>query len=301
MQIGIVAAILAALLYNLAIVVQKTQAVTADAGGVRIIGALWRRPLWLLGILLQLVGFGLHAVALARASVTVVQPIIAAGIGFAVLFAGLLLGERPHAREIAGMALSTLGVCLLIAHSDPLAAMEQVEVQDLALAVGTAAALILALLVVREVGGVRSDSLRAALVGTAAGIGDGMSDSMNRLAGAWIAPQAGWIPPAAMGLAAIALLLAFGFQGFVSAQNGLRLHRANTVIPFILTAQMLVPIAMGAAIYGQSLPSGGVRLASWLVALALTLAGVVLLSSSYQPRATVEEAPTDAGRARDLA
>jgi drug/metabolite transporter (DMT)-like permease len=274
MQAGVEAAFLSALLYNLAIVVQKTQAERADASGVRIIGALWRRPLWLLGIALQLIGFALHAFALTRASVTVVQPIIASGLGFVVFFSGLFLGERPHAREIAGMAMSTAGVCLLIARYDPLAAMERVAVQDLGLAAGTAAALIAVLLSAGGSSALRSDSLRAALVGTAAGIGDGMSDSMNRLAGAWLDPQAGWIPPTSMGVAAIALLLAFGFQGFVSAQNALKLHRANTVAPFILTAQMLVPIAMGATIYGQSLPHGGLSLASWLAGLALTLGGL---------------------------
>jgi hypothetical protein len=178
------------------------------------------------------------------------------------------------------MAMSTAGVCLLIARYDPLAAMERVAVQDLGLAAGTAAALIAVLLSAGGSSALRSDSLRAALVGTAAGIGDGMSDSMNRLAGAWLDPQAGWIPPTSMGVAAIALLLAFGFQGFVSAQNALKLHRANTVAPFILTAQMLVPIAMGATIYGQSLPHGGLSLASWLAGLALTLGGIATLSSS---------------------
>lgn len=280
MRLGIAAAVLAALLYNLAIVIQKTQAERADATGVHIIGALWRRPIWLLGIALQLIGFALHALALTRASVAVVQPIIASGIGFVVLFAGLFLGERPHARELAGMGMSITGVCLLIARSDPLATMERVMEQDLALAVGTAAALIGGLLWALAAGGIRSDSVRAALIGTAAGIGDGMSDSMNRLAGTWLSPQGGWIPPTRMGVVAIALLIAFGFAGFVSAQNGLRLHRANMVVPFIVTAQMLVPIAIGGAIYGQSLPHGGVSLASWLAALTLTLGGIVTLSRS---------------------
>jgi drug/metabolite transporter (DMT)-like permease len=280
MGAGVEAAVLAALLYNLAIVIQKTQAERADASGVRIIGALWRRPLWLLGILLQLAGFALHAFALTRAPVTVVQPIIASGIVFVVLFAGLLLGERPHGREIAGMGMSTAGVCLLVARADPLAAMAHVAVQDLVLAVGTAAALAAGLLYARGAIGIRSPSLRAALIGTAAGIGDGMSDSMNRLAGTWLSPQGGWIPPASMGVAAIALLFSFGFLGFVAAQNGLKQHRANTVAPFTLTAQMLVPIAMGATIYGQSIPEGGLSLAGWLAALALVAAGIVTLSSS---------------------
>jgi len=290
MRAGVEAALLAALLYNLALIVQKTQAELVDASGVRIIGALWRRPAWLLGIALQLFGFALHAFALTRAPVAVVQPIIASGIGFVVLFAALFLGERPHAREIAGMGMSTAGLCMIVARSDPLAAMEPVAMHDLALAVGTAASLVAGLLYVRAAGGTRSNSMRAALLGTAAGIGDGMSDAMNRLAGTWLSPRAGWIPPAPVGVAAIALLFAFGFQGFVTAQNGLKVHRANTLVPFILAAQMLVPIAMGAVLYGQTLPPSGVSLASWIAAMAVTVVGILTLSSSA-PVAAVHARP----------
>jgi len=295
MRAGVEAAVLAALFYNLALIVQKTQAELVDARGVRIIGALWRRPAWLLGVALQLFGFALHAFALTRAPINVVQPIIASGIGFLVLFAGLILGERPHAREIAGMGMSMMGLCLIVARSDPLAPMERVAMHNLALAVGTAASLVAGLLYARAAGGIRSNSMRAALLGTAAGLGDGMSDAMNRLAGTWLSPRAGWIPPTPMGAAAIALLFAFGFQGFVTAQNGLKVHRANTFVPFILTAQMLVPIAMGAVLYGQTLPPAGMGLASWLGAMALTMAGIVTLSSSAPLAAVHARLPPELG------
>ena len=49
MNAGVLAAFSAAMLYNLAIVVQKTQAEKTTASGVQILGALSKRPLWLLG------------------------------------------------------------------------------------------------------------------------------------------------------------------------------------------------------------------------------------------------------------
>jgi drug/metabolite transporter (DMT)-like permease len=276
---GIEAAIGAALLYNLAIVVQKSQAEQAETDGVRILGALSRRPLWLLGIAIQIGGFALLSFALTRAPVTLVQPIIASGIAFAVLFAALLLGERPMRRELAGMALAVTGVCLLIARPAHSPAIQPVAVQDLGLALGSAAVLMAGLLQLAADGGlVESTGLRAALVGSAAGLGQGMSDAMNRLAGAWLAPSVGWIPPAWIGIAAAVLLVVFGFHGFVWAQNGLRLYRANTVIPCILITQLLVPIAMASLVYGQALPADAAGLAIWAAAMALAIAGIALLS-----------------------
>lgn len=282
MSLGVAAAIAAAMLYNLSIVIQKTQAEQVETGGVRIIGSLWKRPVWLFGIALQLVGFGLHSFALTSAPVTVVQPIIASGIAFVVIFAALLLGERPTSREIGGMAMSMAGVSLLVMRPEPLAAMREVTPLQLGLAISCAALLIGGMLHLSASGGFQSAGLRAALIGSAAGMGDGMSDAMNRLLGTWLAPSAGWIPPASMGVAAGALLLAFGFQGFVTAQNALKLHRANTVIPCILIVQLLAPIVIAALLYGQSLPSGGTNLAIWLAAIALSVAGIATLANSSQ-------------------
>ncbi len=96
MSAGVVAAIAAALLYNLAVVIEKTQAERVETSGVRILASLARRPVWLLGFAIQLVGFGLHYLALTRAPVTFVQPIIAAGIVFVVIFSALAgCGKTP--------------------------------------------------------------------------------------------------------------------------------------------------------------------------------------------------------------
>jgi drug/metabolite transporter (DMT)-like permease len=280
MNAGVLAAFSAAMLYNLAIVVQKTQAEKTTASGVQILGALSKRPLWLLGIAIQIAGFVLHSFALTRAPVTVVQPIIASGIAFVVIFAAVILGERPTRRELAGMAMSVLGLSLLVVRPGPLDAMQQVAMQDLGLALGSAAVVIAGMLQLSSAAAIESVGIRAVLVGSAAGMGEGMSDAMNRLVGAWLAPNMGWIPPASIGVAAAVLLFVFGFQGFISAQNALKLYRANTVIPCILIAQLMVPIAMASLLYGQTLPRGGIDLAIWIAAIALSVGGIATLSRS---------------------
>src|SRR2546422_1814643 len=88
---GVVAAVVAGCLYNLAVVVQKSQAELVAETGVAILGSLMARPLWLLGVALQVLGLVFHGYALTEAPVTVVQPIIASGIAFLVVFAALIL------------------------------------------------------------------------------------------------------------------------------------------------------------------------------------------------------------------
>jgi drug/metabolite transporter (DMT)-like permease len=276
---GVAAAVVASCLYNLAVVVQKSQAEIVAETGVAILGPLMARPLWLLGVAIQVVGLVFHGFALTEAPVTVVQPIIASGIAFLVLFAALILRERPSARELFGMALAVSGVSLLAARIHGPAALAPLDADDFAYAVLSAAALAALLLLFGRARRIASTGMRAALLGTAAGVGQGMSDAMNRLAGAWFEPH-GWVPPDWLLWAALALLFGFGFVGFVLAQNAFQRYRANTVVPCIVTGQLLVPVAMAIILFGQPGPRDGEDTLIWSLALLLTLAGIAWLARS---------------------
>jgi drug/metabolite transporter (DMT)-like permease len=292
---GVAAAIGAAILYNLAVVVQKTQAQQVDADGLAILGALWKRPIWLLGVAIQTLGLGLHSFALTQAPVTVVQPVIAAGIAFVVIFAALVLRERPGSREIVGTLLAVLGTTALAIGVSAPPTMREVARQDLAEAVASAAALIAGLLYLASAIPGVSAGPRAVLIGGAAGVGQGMSDAMNRLAGAWLSPAHGWAPSTGIGLVAVALLVVFGVQGLVCAQNGFRQFRANTVVPCMSATQLLVPMLMAPILYGQILPEGSHSMSVWAVAVTLTLMGVLVLGSSPQVAGSLAQAPADDG------
>ena len=274
---GVAAAVVAGCLYNLAVVVQKSQAEAVAETGMAILRSLMARPLWLLGVALQVLGLVFHAFALTEAPVTVVQPIIASGIAFLVLFAALILRERPSLRELFGMLLAVSGVSLLAIRIQGPAVLAPLDADDFAYAVVSAAALAALLLALGRSPRVASTGVGAALIGTAAGVGQGMSDAMNRLAGAWFAPH-GWIPPTWIMCAALVLLFGFGLQGFVVAQNAFQRYRANTVVPCIVTAQLFVPVAMAIILFGQPGPRDAADAGVWALALLLTVAGILVLS-----------------------
>jgi drug/metabolite transporter (DMT)-like permease len=274
---GVIAAVAAGCLYNLAVVVQKSQAEVVSETGVAILGPLMTRPVWLFGVALQVLGLVFHGYALTEAPVTVVQPIIASGIAFLVIFAALILRERPSPRELLGMLLAVSGVSLLALQIQGPVSLAPLDEDDFAYAIASAAALVGALWWFGRSGRVASTGVGAALVGGAAGVGQGMSDAMNRLAGAWFAPH-GWTPPTWIMCTALVLLFLFGLQGFVAAQNAFQRYRANTVVPCMVTAQMFVPVAMAIVLFGQPGPRDGDDAAVWAIALSLTFAGIAALS-----------------------
>jgi drug/metabolite transporter (DMT)-like permease len=284
---GVAAAVAASLLYSLAIVLQKREVDRVGVGGLRILGPLVRRPLWLLAIAIQTVGLAAHSFALLRAPVAVVEPVVAGGLAFVVLFALLLLRERPGVRELGGMALLAVGIGLLVSRFGGAPPLREVSPQDLGLAAGAALAVTggLVLWAVRSLEPLGGTAL---LAGAAAGVGQGMSDAMNRLASAWLAPHTGWVPPASMGLAAAGLVVFFGILGLLISQNALRRYRANAVVPCIVAAQVIVPIAVAVTVFGETPPNAPLDLAA---AAILTFAGLGTLSTSRAVTSTLADGP----------
>lgn len=112
---AVVAALVSALLYGTASVLQHSAAEQApDHRSLRpgLLVMLAARPLWVLGIVADLGAFGFQFVALDHGSVALVQPILVTGLLFA-LPVGAALGHRRFSRRewvsalfvVAGLAL----------------------------------------------------------------------------------------------------------------------------------------------------------------------------------------------------
>jgi drug/metabolite transporter (DMT)-like permease len=86
----------------------------------------WRRPVhstvvlfrsrpYVLGILIAMVGWGLHVAALALAPISLVQTVIAGGLVFLTVAADRLFGLSVTRREWIGVALTAIGLAFLAA------------------------------------------------------------------------------------------------------------------------------------------------------------------------------------------
>src|SRR5439155_1420740 len=104
---GLGAALLASALFNVGIALQGLEARAAPTRlGLRLglLARLLRRPRWILGLILGLVGIGPQVVALAEAPFVVVQPALAVGLLLLLLLGAKLFPERVRAGEGVGRA-----------------------------------------------------------------------------------------------------------------------------------------------------------------------------------------------------
>ncbi|MEV0973203.1 DMT family transporter [Microtetraspora glauca] len=109
---GVIIALVGALGYALGAALQQFEAVR-DGATLQLV----RRPRWWIGGIIGFTGASLHAVALSMAPLVAVQPVSVATLVFAVPFAAMLHGRRPHKAEIIGsvaVAAGLLGLMLLV-------------------------------------------------------------------------------------------------------------------------------------------------------------------------------------------
>lgn len=121
-------ALAAALAYAVSVTLQQPVAraaairaeATAGAGQrpwlavLRLLSRLVRSPAWVIGWILNVVGFGLHAVALHFGSIMIVQAVLVVQLIFALGLTSVRRHQRPSRRDWAGAVAVCIGVAALI-------------------------------------------------------------------------------------------------------------------------------------------------------------------------------------------
>lgn len=108
MALTIVLSLVAAFLFAVAAVLQQRGTTTVDdrdALGAGMLASLVRRPVWVLGMVTDVVGFGVQAWALAIGSLLLVQPLLVTTLLFA-----LPLAARANRRRLSGEEWQWSGV-----------------------------------------------------------------------------------------------------------------------------------------------------------------------------------------------
>lgn len=113
-------ALSACVLFSLSAAIQQDagRAAPGRSGGVaglqRLMSALIRNPVWVLGALINATGFGVQAVALHLGSVSIVQSVIPTQLMFALVVASVRARHRPTLGDLASAAAICGGVVLLV-------------------------------------------------------------------------------------------------------------------------------------------------------------------------------------------
>ncbi|WP_214369427.1 hypothetical protein [Pseudonocardia sp. H11422] len=289
--IAIGLAVLGAGCFAVAAVLQH-RAVRATAGPGRglspgALRALLCRPGWLAGLALAGGGAGLHAVALALAPVSVVQPVGVLAVPFAVLLAARRSRTRPAPGVLGGVTVSVAGVAVFVGLAAGSAVSAPVSGFALLLAGALAAVVVLGLAALAARG---SERLRCVACATAGAVAFGLVSVLLRALSQQIGSgAAGLLDEGVLGAGAgmaVALLV-----GGWLVQQAFASGPPEIVIACLTVLDPMVAVGLGVLLLGEGAGTGVATAAAMGAAALLAAAGVAALARHHPDAAGRAPAP----------
>jgi len=274
--LGALAAATASSLFSVGLVLQAGEArhvPLSSALRLSLIFELARRPRWLLGGVVILVGFGFHVAALSAAPLTVVQPALAAGL-LVLMVVGLRdPEERARMRDFAGLAAIIAGVVALT-FTTPDRATGDDDPESIAFALAALGAAVLIPQVLTVVG-LRGRRDRGLLVTFGAGAAYAMTGLTTKLFTDNLTAD-DW-PAAVFWLALTALVAVIAVLDQTAA---LQRRTVVEVGPIVYVVPVVVPVLLAPALVGEGWSGAPHGVAPLLLSLAVVCVGAAVLASS---------------------
>lgn len=266
-------ALAAAAVFALGSVLQQRAAMTDMSGSpAAILVRLVRHPVWIAGIAAYAFAYGLQCIALGQGKLIEVQPMLATSIVFALPLGVWLSHQRISRRDVVAAIVVTAGLGLFLVLSDPAGGRQDATPGEWLVA-GTA--LVAAALALAAMARGRRPSLRAALLGTAAGLVFGLVSGLTKGA---VETFEGDGLGALLGDWHLYVILALGYLGMTLTQLSLG---TGVLPPAVATSSIFNPavgIVLGLALFDESIHQDAARSMAAGVALAAMFAGVAVLS-----------------------
>ncbi|MEU5290150.1 DMT family transporter [Streptomyces umbrinus] len=237
----------------------------------RLLLDLVRVPRWLGGIGLMVVGMALGAIALSNGEISLVEPLLATNLVFALVLSRRQTRQPLGRQGWAGLLLLAGGVTAFIVAGQPQGGDARTDPFRQWLIIGVVLGLALLLTTYAK------RSLLSAgpvLLGAAAGLLYGVQDALTRVSGqrfsdgGWIALATGW---------QVYGVVALGITGLVLVQSAFETAPLRMSLPALTAAQPLAGIACGVGFLGDRLRTDAGALTWEALGLAGIVVGVVLL------------------------
>ncbi|MFG3273648.1 DMT family transporter [Streptomyces luteogriseus] len=281
----------AACCLGLGFVLQQNAAQRAplsDFLSFRLLLDLVKVPRWLGGIALMVVGMGLGAAALGQGELSLVEPLLATNLLFALALSRKQTRQPLGRQGWAGLLLLAGGVTAFIVAGRPEGGAATADPVRQWLIIGVMIGLALLL----TTHGKRSRlSSGPVLLALAAGLLYGVQDALTRISGQKAADGivellTGWEPYA---------VLALGVTGLVLVQSAFETASLRKSLPALTAAQPLAGIVCGVGFLGDRLRTDAVALSWEAGGLLAVVAGIVLLGlHPAMPHGAPERAPVAA-------
>ncbi|MEV5341582.1 DMT family transporter [Streptomyces sp. NPDC052676] len=243
----------------------------ADFLSPRLLLDLAKVPSWLGGIGLMAVGMALGAAALGQGEISLVEPLLATNLLFALALSRRRTRQPLGRQGWLGLALLAGGVAAFLVAAEPRGGHAVADPVRhwliIGLMVGTALLL---------TGYARRARLGSApvLLAAAAGLLYGVQDALTResgqrfAAGGWPELLTGWQPYA---------VLVLGVTGLILVQSAFETAPLRKSLPALTAAQPLAGILCGVGFLGDRLHTDAAALAGQAAGLTAVVGGILLL------------------------
>lgn len=273
---AVLCALLAALMYALASVLQQRGAARQPLEASMRLGLLTRlirNGAWVLGLGCDVAGFALQFIALGHGPLVVVQPLLVCGLLFALPLGAAWAGRRLHRRDWLAAIAVCAGLAVFLTVSSPGKGTTEVSGEVwAALLLGSAA--VAAVMIIPSSG--RSPWHRAMLLSGAAGVIYGASAALTAASAhlldmGVVVLLEHWQPY---------VLAVGGVVGMLVSQSAFQAGSLDVSLPMMTVIDPVVSIVIGATAFGESISDDPAAVVAEAGALLLMTAGVIVLGRS---------------------
>ncbi|RDD86113.1 DMT family transporter [Streptomyces parvulus] len=283
LALSVLLSLVSAVAYAGGAIVQEQVAASSSAAQY----APVRRPGWWAAVALNGLGGLLHVVALALGPLSLVQPLGALTIVFALPMAALFVGRRAGATAWRGALMATVGLAGLLSLVGASDAQSLDTTQRIGAAVVTGAVIVALMIAGRAAH--RHPAVRSILLATASGIAFGMSSVFTKtVAVDW----SGGI--SAADLPSMAVIGVLATAGMVLSQASYRGAGLAAPLATLTVVNPVVAAVVGITMFGESFRYGTTGTALALSCGVVAAGGLILLTTERIAR---ESAATGTGAA----
>ncbi|MFJ9824523.1 DMT family transporter [Streptomyces sp. NPDC101160] len=270
--LSVLLSLASAVAYAAAAIVQERVAASAAAPRY----APLRRPAWWGAVLLTGVGAALHVAALAYGPLSLVQPLGALTIVFALPMAALFAGRRAGRTAWRGALMATAGLAGLLSLTGGTASQSLAAGDRRLLAFVTFGAVALLFAVAHLIG---RSALRGVVLATAAGIAFGIASVFTKTVAVDFrldAPLAQW--PSLLVLSALAV------TGLLLSQASYRGAGLAAPLATLTVVNPVIAATVGLTLFGESFRYGTAGGVAALICGAVAAGGLVQLTLEQMKR-----------------
>ncbi|MFF7552985.1 DMT family transporter [Streptomyces olivaceus] len=282
LALSVLLSLVSAVAYAGGAIVQEQVAVSSPVAQY----APLRRPAWWAAVALNGLGGLLHVVALALGPLSLVQPLGALTIVFALPMAALFVGRRAGATAWRGALMATVGLAGLLSLVGASDAQSLSTAQRVGAALVTGGVVVALMIAGRAAH--RHPAVRSILLATASGIAFGMSSVFTKtVAVDWTGGVS------ATDLPSLAVIGVLATAGMVLSQASYRGAGLAAPLATLTVVNPVVAAVVGITMFGETFRYGTTGTALALSCGVVAAGGLILLTTERIARESAGEATSD--------